>query len=209
MRDGMPGRSLLPRRPNDRQNYVTTSGSLKMSVNVCDADPKTAGSTKTRYPLVAVFLTVLLSGAEISFGAEDGPMATAPLPPPVQAAPPATGLQQPQDATPSPASRHVLPQSHPRTGRGMQLAHLHKRNNDRHHVDHSTRAALSEKRFGQHVVGDAEREQVYTVPPVASTMMPPLALLPLPFGYIPAGPPAYGYALVYPPPWPLGSALSH
>lgn len=117
-----------------------------MSANAivsCNADPKKTGSTKTRYRLaVVVSLTLLLSGAEVSAGAEDSTIATAPLPPPVQAAPPASGLQQPQDAAPSPASRHILPQSHPRSGRViMQLKHLHKRNSDRYHVDHSTRAA--------------------------------------------------------------------
>lgn len=182
-----------------------------MSANAtasCYVDPRPAGSTRTRYGLaVAVSLTVLLSGAEVSAGAEDSPMATAPLPPPVQAAPPATGLQQPQDVGPSRESRRVLPASHQRAERGMQLAHLHKRTNDPRHVDHSTRAARSEKRLGQRAVGEDERDETHTVPRVAGTIIRPFPPPPFPFGYIPGGPPAYGYALVYPPPWPPGSAL--
>jgi hypothetical protein len=42
--------------------------------------------------------------------------------------------------------------------------------------------------------------EAHTVPRVASTMIPPFAPLPFPFGYFPGGPPTYGYAPVYPPP---------
>jgi hypothetical protein len=213
IRAGVPGnrgRTLLPRRPNDAQNHAATSGSSKMSANATvsrDADPKAVDSIKTRYRLaVAVSLIMLLSGAEISAASEDGSMATAPLPPPLPAAPPATGLQQPQGAARSPASPRVVSQSHLRANWGMQLAHPRKRNNNAHHV-HLTRAARSEKRLGQRAAGDVERAEALTVPRVAGPMIPPFAPLPLPFGYIPSGPPAYWYALVYPPPWPSASTL--
>lgn len=182
-----------------------------MSANVsasCGAGFKVAGSTKKRHCLaVAVSLTMLLSAAAVSAGGEDGPMASAPLPPPLPVAPPATGLQQPRGVAPSRAPRRVLPQPHPRAERGTQVTHLHKRNHDPHHIDHSTRAAQDEKRLGQRAVGDVEREEAHTVPRVASTMIPPFAPLPFPFGYFPGGPPTYGYAPVYPPPLPPSPAL--
>lgn len=182
-----------------------------MSANAaasCGAGSKAAGATKKRHRFaVVVSLTVLLSGAAVSAGSEDGPAASAPLPPPLPAAPPVTGLQRPQDATPSEASRRVPPQSHPRAERAMQASHPHKRNGDPHNVDHSTRNARGEKRVGQRAVGGVGREEAYTLLRVASTMMPPFAPLPFPFGYMPSTPLAYGYTPVYPPPWPLGPAL--
>lgn len=200
---GSRGRTLLPRGLKDAQNRAITSGTSVMSANVsdfCSAGPKTPGWSKKRHRLaVAVSLTVLLSGAEVSAGGEDGPMASAPLPPLLPAAPPSSTLQQPQDVAPSRAARRVLPQCNLRAERGMQVAHLHKRN-DPHRVDHSKRAAQGERRLGQ-------RAEAYTVPQAASTMIAPLAPLPFPFGYMPGAPPAYGYALVYPPPWPPGPAL--
>jgi hypothetical protein len=167
-----------------------------------------AGETKKRHRLaVAVSLTVLLSGAVVSAGGEDGPAASAPLPPPLPAAPPATGLPQPQGATPSEASRRMLQQSNPRAERATQAAHARKRNNDQHRVDHATRAARGEKRHGQRAIGEVERGEPYDVPQVASTMMPPFAPPPFPFGYLPGAPPAYAYAPVYPAPWPPGPVL--
>ena len=167
-----------------------------------------AGATKKCHRLaVAVSLTLLLSGAEVLAGNEDGPAASAPLPPPLPAAPLATGLQQPHGVTPSETSPHALPQSDPRTERAMQALHLHNRNNGPYRVDHSTRAARGEKRLGQRAVGGVGREEAYTVPRVASTRMPPFAPLPFPFGYMPGAPPPYGYTPVYPTPWPPGPAL--
>lgn len=174
-----------------------------MSVNATasgGAGSKAAGATQKRHRLaVAVSLTVLLSGAVISAGGDDGPAASAPLPPPLPTALPATGLPQPQGVTPTDAS--------PRAERAMQAAHGRKRNNDPHSVDRTTRAARDKKRLGQRAIGDVERGEPHNVPRVASTMMPPFAPLPFPFGYIPGAPPAYGYAPVYPAPWPPGPAL--
>jgi hypothetical protein len=203
--------TLLPGRPRDGQNRATTSGIQEMSANAtaaCCARSKAAGATKKCYRLaVAVSLTVLLSGAEVSAGNEDGPAASAPLPPPLPAAPPATGLQRPQGMTPTETPRLALPQSHPRADHAMQASHLHKRNNGSHRVGHSTRSAQGEKRSGRRSIGDVEREQSYTFPRVASTLMPPFAPLPFPYGYMPSAPPPYGYTPVYPTPWPPGPAL--
>ena len=84
-----------------------------MSANVsafCSAGPKAPGWSKKRHRLaVAVSLTVLLSGAEVSAGGEDGPMASAPLPPLLPAASPSSALEQSQDVAPSRAARRVLP----------------------------------------------------------------------------------------------------
>jgi hypothetical protein len=181
-----------------------------MSANVpasSAACPKAAARARMPHRLAfAASLTVLLSGAAVSAGGEDGPMASAPLPPPLPAAPPATGSQQPQ-GEPSPTSRRVLPQSGRPTGSGMQEVRPHKRNNDPHHIPHSARAARAQKRLGQREAGDVEHRQTYTDPRVASAMIPPPAPWPFPYRYIPAAPPAYGYAPVYPPPWPPGPVL--
>jgi hypothetical protein len=169
---------------------------------------KAVRATKKRCRLVvAVSLIVQLSGTAVPAGSEEGPAASAPLPPPLPAAPPATGLQQPQGTMPSEASRRVLPQSHPHVERAVQASHLRKPNNDPDRVDHSTRAARGEKRLGRHLIGDVERAEAHSVPRVASTMTPPLAPLPFPFGYFPSAPPAYQYAPVYPPPWPPGPVV--
>jgi hypothetical protein len=176
----------------------------------CGAGFKAAGANKKlRRLAVAVFLSVLLSGTAVPAGSEDGPAASAPLPPPLRAALPASGLQQPQGVTPSEASRRVLPQSHPHVERAIQAPHLRKPNNDPYRVDHSTRAARGEKRPGRHSIGDVERAEAHSVPRIASTMIPPPAPLPFPFGYFPSASPAYGYAPVYPPPWPPGPAVPH
>ena len=161
---------------------------------------KAAGATRKRHRLaVAVLLAVLLSGAVVSAGDEDGPAASAPLPPPLPAAPSATGLQQPQGVTPTEAS--------PRAQRAIRAAHGRKRNNEPHSVDRTTRAARDKKRLGQGAIGDVGRREPHHVPQVASTMMPPFSPSPFPFGYIPGVPPAYGYAPVYPAPWPPGPAF--
>ena len=152
---------------------------------------------------LAMSLTVLLSGAALSAGDEEGPMASAPLPPPLPAPPPATELQQPQGG-PSPTSRPVPQQSRRPTGNGMQSAHPHKRNHAPHHIDRSARAARGQKQLGQRQAGDGGGRETYTDPRVASAMIPPPAPLPFPYRYIPAAPPAYGYGPVYPPPWPPG-----
>jgi hypothetical protein len=53
---------------------------------------------------------------------------------------------------------YALPQSDPPAERAMQASHLHKRNDDPHRVDHSTRAARGEKRRGRRCLA---RESVY------------------------------------------------
>jgi hypothetical protein len=189
--------------PKSRHN----SRKLEMSANVSASSAarrKTAAPARMPRRLAfAVSLTVLLSGAAVSGGGEDGPMASAPLPPPLPASPPATGLQQPQGG-PSPTLPRVLPQSRQPTGNGMQSGHRHKRNNDLHHVNHSARTARGQKRLGQRQPGDVAHRETYTDPRVASDMIPPPAPLPFPYRYTPAAPPAYGYAPVYPPPWAPG-----
>ena len=176
----------------------------------CGAGFKAGGATKRRCRFaVAVSLIVLLSGTAVPAGSEDGPAASAPLPPPLPAAPPATRLQQLQGATPSEASRRVLRQSNPHVDRAIQASHLRKPNNDPYRVDHSTRAVRGEKQLGRRLIGDVERAEAHSVPRVASTMTPPLAPLPFPFGYFPSAPPAYEYAPVYPPPWPPGPVVPH
>jgi hypothetical protein len=202
--------NLLSRRPDDAQNRGTTPGSLKMSANVpasSAACPKAAAPARMPHRLAfAVCLTVLLCGTAISARGEDGPMASAPLPPPLPAAPPATGLQQPQGG-PSPASQRVLPKSRPPADSGTQAAHLHKRNHGSHHIDHSAHAARGQKRDSRGATGNIEHREAPPAPRVASAMIPPPAPLPFPYGYFPGAPPAYGYAPVYPPPWPPGPAL--
>jgi hypothetical protein len=182
-----------------------------MSANAtaaCVAGFRAVRATEKRCRLVvAVSLIVQLSGTAVPAGGEEGPAASAPLPPPLPAAPPATGLQQPQGATPSEASRRVLPQSHSHVERALEASHLRKPNNDPYRVDHSTRAVRGEKRLGRHLIGDVERSGAHSVPRVASTMTPPLAPLPFPFGYFPSAPSAYQYAPVFPPPWPPGPVV--
>jgi hypothetical protein len=198
------------RRPDDCQNRCTTSRSLKMSAHATASSGAglwAAALTRMSHRLAfAVSLTVLLAGADVSAGGEDGPMASAPLPPPLPATPPATGSPQP---APSSASRAALPRSRPRTESNTHAAHLHERSNRPHHVDHFARAARGQKQLGQRAVGDAERRETYTVPQVANATTPPLAPLPFPYGYFPGAPPAYGYRFVYPPPWPPGPVLPH
>ena len=168
------------------------------------ARPKTAAPAWMPHRLAfAVSLSVLLSGTAVSAGGEEGPMASAPLPPPLPASPPATGLQQPQ-REPSPTLSRVLPQSRRPTGNGTQSAHRHKRNNGPHHIDHSAHTAQGQKRLGQRQPGDFAHRETYTDPRVASDMIPPPAPSPFPYRYTPAAPPAYGYAPAYPPPWALG-----
>jgi hypothetical protein len=178
-----------------------------MSANVpasSAACPKAAAPARMPHRLAfAVSLTVLLCGAAVSAGGEDGPMASAPLPPPLPAAPPATGTPQPQEE-PSPTSRRVLPQSGRPTGSAMQSAHPRKHNNDPHHIDHAARAAREQKRLRQREAGDVEHRETYPVPQVAGVLTPPPAPLPFPYGYFPGDAPAYGYAPAYPPPWPPG-----
>ena len=139
---------------------------------------------------LAVGLTVLLAGAAGSAGGEEGAMATAPLPPPLPAAPPTTGLQQPQGGRSS-ASRPVVPQSHPRAEGGTRVAHLHK-------------PTRGQKHHGQRAVGNVDRREADAVPPVASAVTPPPPPLPFPYGYFPGAPPPYGSALLYLPPGPPG-----
>jgi hypothetical protein len=178
-----------------------------MSANVpasSAACPKAAVPARMLHRLAfAVSLTVLLSGAVVSAGGEDGPMASAPLPPPLPAASPASALKQPQ-GEPSPTLQRVLPQSSRPTGSGMQSARPHKHNNDPHHIDHSARAARGQKRLGQREAGDVEHRETYTAPRVASALIPPPTPLPFSYRYNPAAPPSYGYAPIYPPPWPPG-----
>ncbi len=150
-------------------------------------------------------LSGLLSGAAVSASGEDGPMASAPLPPPLPAAPPPTGSQQPQ-GEPSSASRRVPPQSRSSAGNGMHAAYPHKRNRDPRH-DRSAHAARGQKRDSQWAIDNIEHRETYPVPRVASAMVPPPAPLPFAYRYIPGAPPAYGYAPLYPPPWPPGPAL--
>jgi hypothetical protein len=178
-----------------------------MSVNASassTACPKAAASARKHHRLAfAVSLTVLLYGAAVLAGGEDGPMASAPLPPPLPAAPPATGTPQPQEE-PSPTSRRVQPQSSRPAGSGMQQAHPHKRHNDPHHIDH---AARDQKRLRQRETGDVEHRETYPDPRVASAMIPPPAPLPFSYRYIPAAPPVYGYTPIYPPRWPPGPVM--
>jgi len=133
-------------------------------------------------------------------------MASAPLPPPLPAAPPATELQQ-RRGGPTAAPRPVLPQSRPRAEGATPVAHLHKLTNDPRQIHHFARAARSRKRFDEHAIGDAERRETFTLAPVANATVPPLAPLPFPYGYFPGSPPAYGYAQVYPPTWLPGPVL--
>ena len=172
------------------------------------AGPKGACSTKKLARLAfAAFLILLLSKAELSAGGDDGPMARAPLPPPLPAAPSEISWQPPQSGAQSPAPRRELPRSHLRAERGTPVAHLHKRSHDPHHLDRATLLARGEKRRRRRAAGDVEPGEAYPDPQVASTMIPPFAPPPSPFGYNPSAPPAYGYAPVYPPPWPPGPAL--
>jgi len=171
------------------------------------ASHRATASIRMRHRLAfAVALTVLLSGADVSGGGEDGPMASAPLPPPLPTAPPTTVSQQPR-REPSSPSRHELPQSRPRAQSGMQVAHLPKRSADPHHLGHFAGAARGQKRLGQPAAGDVERRETSTVPQVASSMIPPPTPSPFPYGYIPGALPTYGYAPVYPPPWLPGPTL--
>ena len=156
---------------------------------------------------VVMSMTALLSGAAISAPGEEGPMATAPLPPPLPAAPPSTGLEKPQ-GEPSVVSRRVLPQPRPPSATGMQPARLLKRKNDQHHDGFTPRAAHDQKRPGQHAVGNLERRETHTVPQVASAIIPPPPPSPFLYGYIPGAPPGYGYAPAYPPPWLPGPMLA-
>jgi hypothetical protein len=151
---------------------------------------------------LTMLLSGLLSGAAVSAGGENGPMASAPLPPPLTPAPPATGLQQPQ-GEPSPALQRVLPTSRPPAESGMQAGNPHKRHNDAHHSNHSAHAGRGQKRPAQPAVGNVEHRETHTVPQVATAITPPPAPLPFPYGYFPGAPPAYGYAPVYPS-WPPG-----
>jgi hypothetical protein len=185
----------------------------KMSANnpaFPGADPKAAASARMPRRLalavsLAVLLSGLLSGAAVSADSEDGPMASAPLPPPLPAAS-ATRLQHPP-GEPSPASRQVLPQSRPLAESGMRAAQLPKHNRGPHHSDRSAHGARDQKRLSQRATGNIEHRGPYPVPRVASAMIPPPAPLPFPYGYFPGAPPAYGYAPAYPPPWPPGPAL--
>jgi hypothetical protein len=154
----------------------------------------------------AVSLTLLLSGAAASAGGEDGPMASAPLPPPLPAAPPATGLQQPQEA-PSPTSQRVLPKSHALAESGIQAGNLHKPYSNTQRRDDSAHAARGQKRPSHRAASNGEHRETHTVPQVASAIALPPAPLPFPYGYFPGTPPAYGYAPGYPPPWPPGPML--
>ena len=201
------GRTLLSRRPDDGQNCGPTPGSLKMSAEVpapfAACPEATAPARMTRRLAFAVAFTILLSGTAASVGGEDGPMASAPLPPPLPAAPPASALKQAQEE-PSPTSRRVPPQARRPMGSGMQSAHPHKHNNGPHHIDHSARAAHGQKRLGQREAGDAEHRETYPDPRVASVLTPPPAPVPFSYRYNPAAPPAYGYSPIYPPPWPPG-----
>jgi hypothetical protein len=88
----------------------------------------------------------------------------------------------------------------------MQASHLHKRNNDPHRVNHSTRAARGEKWLGQRAVGGVGREKASRS---ASCKHHDAAIRAVAFSfvYIPSAPPACGYAPVYPPPWPPGPGL--
>src|SRR6516162_9601911 len=88
------------------------------------AGPKAAASMRTpRRLAVAASLTVLLAGAEVSAGGDDGPMASVPLPPPLPAAPRATEAQPPQ-AAPSTRAR---PRVRPRAETGTHVPQPHKR----------------------------------------------------------------------------------
>jgi len=173
------------------------------------AGPKAAASIgRPRRLAFAVSLTVLLAGAEVPAGGDDGPMASAPLPPPLPAAPPAAGLPQPQ-REPSAASRPVLSQSRPRAETGGHIAQPHKRSGDTHAVDRFGRDPRGQKRLGQRAVGDGELWKRHAAPQVANSITPPPAPLPFPYGYFPGTAPAYGYALVYPPLLPPGPVLPH
>ena len=169
-------------------------------------------STRTPRRLTfAISLTMLLAGAAgagVSAGGEDGPMASAPLPPPRGAAPPATELQQPQPA-PSSASRPALPRFHPRVESSTDVVPWHKRSSDPRHLNRVAHDAPDQKRFGQRAAGDSEHRKSYTVPQVAHATTTPPPPLPFPYGYFPGAAPAYGYALVYPPPWPPGPVWPH
>ncbi len=204
------GRTLSSGRHDDGQNRGTTSGSLKMSANVpasSGAGAKAAVSAKISYRWVlAASLTVLLSGAAVSARSEDGPMASAPLPPPLPSAPPATVLQHPQ-GEPSRALQGALPKSSPPAETRMQVGNLPRHHDNAHRKDASARATRGQKRTGQRAVGNIEHRETRTVPQVASVLTPPPAPLPFPYGYFPGAAPAYGYAPAYPPPWPPGPML--
>lgn len=197
-------------RAEDGQNRGTTSESLKMSANApasSGAGAKTAVSARTAYRLIlAVSLTALLSGAAVPAGSQDGPMASAPLPPPLPPEPPAAGLQQPP-GEPSPATKRVLPKSLPPTASAIQAGNSHDHHNDVHHRSHISRDARGQKPPGQRTVGEREHRETHTVPQVASVLTPPPAPVPFHYGYIPGAPPVYGYAPVYPPPWRSGPML--
>jgi hypothetical protein len=181
-----------------------------MSANVpasSGAGAKAAVSARTAYRLIlAVSLTALLSGAAMPARSQDGPMASAPLPPPLPAAPPATVLQQPP-GEPSPATQRVLPRSLPPTASGVQAGNSHDHHNDVHHGNHIARAARGQKRPGERTIGKGEHRETHSVPQVASALTPPPAPVPFHYGYIPGAPPVYGYAPVYPPPWRPGPML--
>ena len=173
------------------------------------AGRKTTALIRTARRLaVALSLTALLVGAKVSADGEDGPMASAPLPPPLPAAPSGPGLRWPE-AGRSAASHPALPRPHLRTDSTTHAAQLHQRGNDRHAANRFARGARGQKRLSQRAVGDGEHRNRDTVPQIANAMTPPPAPLPFPYGYFPGTPPAYGYSPVYPPPWPPGPILPH
>lgn len=153
----------------------------------------------------AASLTVLLAGAEVSAGGDDGPMASAPLPPPLPSAPRATEVQPPQASA---AARPALPRVPSRAESGTHVAQPPRRSSEPHAIDRFGRNARGQKRLAQRAVGDGEHPKGYIVPQAAHATAPPPPPLPFPYGYFPGAAPAYGYALVYPP-LPPGPVWPH
>ena len=187
-----------------------------MSANVpasSGAGPKAAASARMPRRLAfAVSLTVLLfellsgllSGAAVSASGEDGPMASAPLPPPLPAAPPATGLQQPQGEPSSDlaARAAAVPSIH---GKRYAGSEIRTSITTTRVIATILRMLLVAKNGSVRVkAGDAEHRKRIPLRELQALLTPPPAPLPFSYRYNPAAPPSYGYAPIYPPPRPPG-----
>src|SRR5262249_5122740 len=149
--------------------------------------PKAGGSAKIiRLAFVVMSVTSSLAVSSVSARSEDGPiangpMASAPLPPPLPPAPPATGgLRQPQPQPRAPPPPRLAQSGPPAR---TQASTLHKRHNDVRHGDHSARAVHSQKQPGSRSVGSVDRRGTHTVPQIASATPPPPPQAPFPYAH--------------------------
>ncbi len=144
----------------------------------------------------AVFLILSLIAAQVSAGDEGGPMARAPLPLPLPAAPKQIGSAQ--GGTQSQTPQRELTRSHPSVEPSMSAVHLNKRTHRPRRLDPASLAARREEEHGRHSLGDVERAEAHLDRQVASTLVPPFPPPLPPFGYNPSIPPAYGYGVGLP-----------